>query len=172
MKWLSAVLTTSLVTAMLALFLSLIPEWDRMNRMDENELTVFRQASSDKLSDHNLVDKLTRVKLKLPIQRAEWKNGVLSIDLVYDTEAGSAGVYQDLYELASFGFQSQTNVTQVRVRVVDSASRRGELLATMDARKEDTDTLPALTNVNQLAGFLESTYRVAYTSQWKGRVTR
>ncbi|MFD0867776.1 Uncharacterised protein [Chlamydia abortus] len=173
MKWPAAILSVCLITAAIALFLSTLPQWERFNLMNDNELAVFKENHSTRLSDENLVDKMTMLPLQLNIRRVDWNNSILSIDLGAPAGSTASRVYHDLYELSKFGLQNHTNVDQVLVRVMEASSvsreRNGLLLVSMDARKERVQGQEALKELSgqDVRQYLQSRYRITYTQKWK-----
>ncbi|GIP32386.1 hypothetical protein [Paenibacillus sp. J2TS4] len=173
MKWPATILTACLVTAAFALIFSILPQWDKFNSMNEDELSVFKEAHSNRLTDINLVDKMTQLPLQLTIRRVDWNNAILSVDLGAPTGSTASRVYHDLYELTKFGLQNHTNVSQVLIRVMETSSvsreRNGSLLVAMDARKDNAKGQASTGGMSgqDIRQYLQSNFRLTYTQKWK-----
>lgn len=172
MKWPATILTVSVLTAAVAFLLSFLPQWDRINAMNEREIAAFKETLSSKLSDENLVDKLSHVNLQLSLRKVQLKGGILSVDLAAPPNVAASRVYQDLFELVKFSLNDHSNVNQVLVRIMEvkgREDRNGQLLVALDARSDD-DYLPFPVKEaggTELRRYLQSSFTVTYTQAWK-----
>ncbi|WP_010273866.1 hypothetical protein [Paenibacillus senegalensis] len=172
MKRPTTILTVCLMTAAIAFLLSLLPQWERINAMNEREVAAFKETLSSKLTDDNLVDKLTQVRLQLALRKVQLHDGILSIDLAAPPNVASSRVYQDLYELVRFALGDHGNVKQLLVRIMETKDRQerdGQLLIALDARSHD-DFLPfpaKESGTSELRQYLQSSFTITYTQAWK-----
>lgn len=172
MKASTTIITACLMTAAVAMLLSLLPQWERINTMNEREIAAFKETLSSKLTDENLVDKLTQLPLQLSLRKVQLYDGVLSIDMAAPPNVTSSRVYNDLYELVKFSLGDHGNVRQLLIRIMESKDRQernGQLLVALDARNED-DFLPfpsKESGTGELRHYLQSSFTVTYTQAWK-----
>jgi hypothetical protein len=138
------------------------------------DLGVIAYPNGRQLSDSNIVDYMAGLPLQLRIDKVEWEQSVLSVDLL--SVPGSTidkMVFHDLFELSQFGLRQLTNVSQVRVRVVEHKELDGktkELLVAMDSRKENiADQKQKIEDLNTLnrQKYLQSHFRITYTQKWQ-----
>jgi hypothetical protein len=138
------------------------------------DLGVIAYPNGRQLSELNIVDYMAGLPLQLRIDKVEWEQSVLSVDLL--SIPGSTidkMVFHDLFELSQFGLRQLTNVSQVRVRVVEHKQLDGqtkELLVAMDSRKENiADQKQKIEDLNTLnrQKYLQSHFRITYTQKWK-----
>ena len=179
MSWYTRIVAASLMSVGIALLVSLLIKSESGNDKAGNVLAVFLQNKGMKMSDQNVVELIAELPLKLRIQKVDWQQSVLSIDLQFTPENhADAVVYHDLYLLSQFGLTQTANVNQVLVRVMTSQSSTApskQLLLAMDARRENiqrgekqkTDGNPDIWKI-----YLQTHYRLTLTQQWKNQFSQ
>ncbi|MHA0855462.1 hypothetical protein [Paenibacillus sp. CMAA1364] len=82
-------------------------------------VSVFNSQHTDRLSDDNLVDRLSVVAFTLPIRTVEWSKSILTMDLkVVQSDTNATEIYQNMAEAISFCFQDTSNVDRLMIRIV------------------------------------------------------
>lgn len=131
-----AVLLPAVISfTMLALLTGLKPQMlDKAGAM-----TATLPYHSRELSDDGLVDSLMSIPLHLKISRADYEEGVLTLDIkLHDEEIAATDVYKDIASILSFSFEGTDNVQQLYLRVVAIdrwSGKRYLLLASNMARE-------------------------------------
>lgn len=176
MTWRSRILLTAMLSALLALALSLLPSIDQVNG-EKNGFPAFRHSWSTQLASGNLADWLARLPFELDIRKADWHEPILDIDLyIPATGVADDAVYRDLYRLTQSAFYELTNIRQVLVRIMapDQSGNGVQLLLSMDARKEQLPKHEQKVNIGstlELQKYLQTYCRLAYSGFWGGMFT-
>jgi hypothetical protein len=172
MRMYKRVIFTCIGSIGISLILMWIVQQNRSN--GSYEMGVIAYPMGSQLSEYNIVDYMAGLPLQLRIDKIEWEQSILSVDLL--SIPGSTidkMVFHDLYELSQFGLRELTNVSQVRVRIVErkqSDANTKELLVAMDSRKENiADQKQKIENLSTLnkQTYLQSHFRITYTQKWK-----
>ncbi|WP_248925424.1 hypothetical protein [Paenibacillus hamazuiensis] len=173
MNWTKRIVITLLLSIAITFGLSALPH------LGQDGGRLFSSVFLPKavaLNDKNVVDVIGKMQLHLRVRKVDLNRSILSIDLSSNAAAAKDDVLRDFYEIPQYMFEQTTNINQVFVRVMDTgadSSRKSGavLLAALDARRDNwmpgDKTAPASTY--ELAQFVESHYRVTYTSKWKDR---
>ncbi|KAA9006233.1 hypothetical protein F4V43_04535 [Paenibacillus spiritus] len=83
------------------------------------ERPVMASSEPVQLSGGTLVDELAALPLTLPIGRAGWSDGALSLDLqVTDSAQPPGEVYLNIADVLDFAFGRTDNVNQVLLRII------------------------------------------------------
>lgn len=101
--------------------------------------TVMSSGEPADVTDANLVDVLTSLKLNLKIDRVDLKGQSLAVDLkIGSSQAGLKPIYEDLAELASLTVSGSANIDQLRFRLIaeDSWTGSRHLLLAADVRRD------------------------------------
>ncbi|TYP77768.1 hypothetical protein [Paenibacillus methanolicus] len=158
-RLLGAVGAALVVTALL----TLLPIAERRMQNSQEGIAVFRASPIHKLETRNLVDSMIAQKLKLPIRKADWKEGVLSVDLAVDGMPGRIDLWmRDLQQLADLSYVQTSNVNRLLVRFVkaDAAGGRSTVMqAAADIRRTDEWLAGALTEVGGARPDLDPVWR-------------
>lgn len=138
---------------------------------------VFLPDHKVRLTEANMVDALVQMPLSLRVAKADFKQNVMSVDLLLPKGvAGDGFVYHDLYELTRFAWSQTTNVDRLLIRVLqqnsgERASR--ELLLAMEAKRTDSASagkVSASATASELKSYLESRYHLTYTMKWSNQL--
>lgn len=170
MKWVARLLLTTLLSVVLIVALSLLPQLERMGSS-----SVFRSVQAQPVTETNIVDVMSKTQLHLRIRKVEVSHAIISVDLLASPSSGKKEIVQDLYELPRSLFERSTNVNQVLVRVMDSSKESGRaasLLIATDARREKwlpSDNQPSTQSEDEMEAYLQSHFRMTYTSKWQER---
>jgi hypothetical protein len=180
MKKLSRVAATLVLSCLLAFLLSLGPQIEaRLTAKGlggQGDFSVFSHTREVELSASNIVDFLTRIRLKLPIARVDVSQTMLSVDLRLTQPAlEQAVVFGDLYELASSVFTQTDNIDRLFVRVMqrqDDRTRGAQqyLLVAVEADRGDLRA-GETSSGNKLSEpskeqFVRSHFRLTETDRW------
>lgn len=169
MHWLSRILIASLLSVLIAVGLSLLPDmgW-------RHDMPAFSQSHPKRLSDGNLVDLLADLQLTSTIRNVDWDQSILYVDLGAVQNVDPQTIFRDMYEIAHAALAGTTNVRQVLIRVMDRPRDKTgapQLVVALDAqreglpRKEKQEETPAATG--QYERYLAEHFRVTYTVKWK-----
>ena len=83
----------------------------------EPGVSAFRPHQADILSDESLVDELSRLPLHLRIDKADWNQRTLMLDLKIEQAPGNVDLlYKDLSSVLAFSFEAMSNVDQLYLR--------------------------------------------------------
>lgn len=129
----------------LLLFLVLSGLYPAQENLERRSVAAFQPRQENQLSDRSLVDDLSRLRLRLPIGKADWKNGALILDLKVVEEPFSVrAVYRDLAELLAFAFQDKENVSQLYLRFMAVDQWTGSRYLLLAAKVGRSDWSPGL----------------------------
>lgn len=138
---------------------------------------VFDSGKPLVLSDDNLVDGLSAVKLPVPIAKVDLNGSILSVDLkVTDDRFHKGELYGGIAEMISFAFERTTNIDQLLLRLVAEDRWLGTryLLLAADVRRGawPESALDELRNTGdaQLPKELREWFRMTETQLWKSRM--
>ncbi|MBB3109278.1 hypothetical protein FHS18_001330 [Paenibacillus phyllosphaerae] len=141
MKIWKRLIASAAAAIMVTVILSVLPMAERHKLASEGAVAVFRAVPVKRLSNENLVDSIIGQQLKLPIRKAEWKQGVLSLDLAIDTRPDRIDIWMsDLERLLDLSFLQTVNVNRLLVRFVAYPAVPGpyKLQAAVDVRRTDS----------------------------------
>jgi hypothetical protein len=170
MKWFHRLLITTLLSAGIAVALSLLPQLE--NGWDS---PVMNSVRAQPVSEANIVDVMSKMPLHLRIRRVEVSHAIVSVDLFASPSSDRNEIIQDLFELPDTLFGHSTNINQVLVRVLDSSKNTGDsgsLLLAADARREKWLSSESGLNIHsaeEKEQYLQSHFRMTYTSNWRER---
>ncbi|MFB9329573.1 hypothetical protein ACFFSY_26860 [Paenibacillus aurantiacus] len=147
--------------------LTLLPLAERRMLDSQGEMAVFRAAPIKRLETRNLVDSIIAQQLKLPIRKAEWREGVLSVDLAVDGVPGRIDLWMtDLQQLTDLAYVQTSNVNRLLIRFVKSApagsdavGRSMVMQAAADIRKTDEWLASALSEIGGARPDLDPVWR-------------
>lgn len=135
---------------------------------------VFTAQVPYELTEANLVDTLSQAPFNLPLSRAEWKNGTLSLDFKVLTASTSANdIYRCIADAAELSFEGSTNVNRLMLRLVaeDQWMGRRHLLLAADLQREDyaASSAAALGEWQEaiLPEMLQQQFNITYTKLWR-----
>ena len=135
---------------------------------------AFTSHAPYELTDDNLVDTLSQASFNLPLSRAEWKNGTLSLDFKVLTASTSANeIYGCIADAASLSFGDTSNVERLLLRLVAEDQWMGSrhLLLASDLHREDyTAALAAELGDWKdavLSEMLQQQFNITYTRLWR-----
>ncbi|RCX23251.1 hypothetical protein DFP94_101848 [Fontibacillus phaseoli] len=138
---------------------------------------TFLSEKPVELSDDNLVDGLSELKLPVPIAKVDLNGAVLSVDLKVTEDRFDKGeLYRGIAEMISFSFERTTNIDQLLLRLVAEDRWLGKryLLLAADVRRGEwpESALYALrtTGNMELPKELRTWFRVTETQLWKSGV--
>lgn len=173
MKWVTRIIIITFASIGIAISLYLLPQLDTNSTMNQQDMTVFHSSKLRQISSDNLVDYLLEIPLRSQLSRVDWSHSILTIDLkIAEGNNSPNEIFEDLYRLTYFGFVGTTNVKQVLVRVLaenEPSNKNGELLLTMDARRENMslEGLEKLKhNETNLEQFLNANFKLTYMKHW------
>lgn len=168
-----------LLTACVAVFaailiLSWLPHAAWQNTSTRNEVAVFRSTPAVRLTNSNLVDVLVGIQLKERVDRVEWNNAILSIDMKVNTLDGRPSLwFADIEKLLRVAFLQLENVKRVLIRMLEDRSEGTVLLAAVDVRKTDSwliSDMDVLKHADPVHDELwRKRLRVNFTSAWEDR---
>lgn len=134
----TAFLTACAVTLVLTLSIAWLPEAIMNNKGDDGGVPVFRGTPVVHLTNANIVDAMIGVPLHERLGHAEWRNSVLSLDLLVPSESGRPAVwFDDVEQLVRVSFLQFDNVNRLLIRIVESDGEKRRLLAAVDVRAND-----------------------------------
>jgi hypothetical protein len=141
---------------------------------NDHDIAVFRATPAVKLTNSNLVDVLVAISLNERLNKAEWSNGILSVDLRVSTREGRPAVwFDDVEKLVRVSFLQLENVKRVLIRIVEEKQNGEALLAAVDVRKTDEwliHELNGLADADPVHDELwRNRLRVSFTSAWEER---
>ncbi|MFC4103731.1 hypothetical protein [Paenibacillus xanthanilyticus] len=143
--------------------LTLLPIAERRMNNSQEGIAVFRTSPIHKLETRNLVDSMIAQQLKLPIRKADWKEGVLSVDLAVDGVPGRVDLWMhDLQQLTELAYVQTSNVHRLLVRFVKAdigGGRRTSMQAAADIRRTDDWLASKLTEIGGARPDLDSVWR-------------
>lgn len=151
------------VALVVTALLTLLPLAERRMLDSQGEMAVFRAAPIKRLETRNLVDSMLAQQLTLPIRKADWKEGVLSVDLAVDGVPGRIDLWMsDLQRLADLAYVQTSNVNRLLVRFVkaDAGGGRANVMrAAADIRKTDEWLASYLSEVGSARPDLDPAWR-------------
>ncbi|RAW18234.1 MULTISPECIES: hypothetical protein [Paenibacillus] len=140
----------------------------------ENVQPVSAAQHPVQLTEDNLVDVLSTMKLSTPIARVEWKQSILTLDLkVTGTSTSYTEIYGNMAAVADLGFRSLDNVEQVMLRVMaeDEWLHKRHLLLAADFRRGEWPmyAIETLRDWNSpiLSDELKDWFHMMETELWK-----
>ncbi|MBB3154393.1 hypothetical protein FHS16_004475 [Paenibacillus endophyticus] len=138
------------------------------------DVAVFRVSSAVRLTNSNLVDVLVAVKLNERLEKAEWSNGILSLDMRVDPISGRPSLwFEDVEKLVRVSFLQLENVKRVLIRMVEKQQDDAVLLAAVDVRKTDEWLISEMQHLSSADPVHDEQWRkrlrVSFTSAWEKR---
>ncbi|MBD2845170.1 hypothetical protein IDH44_08195 [Paenibacillus sp. IB182496] len=140
--------------------------------------TALAQGHPARITPDNLVDRLAVLPLSQRLQRVQWQQAVLAIDLEAAADATQLQLASDLLRLLQLGFVYPDNVDRMLVRVLaaspSAADEAPVLLLAADVRKGDETLhfLPVLQARDVLGGGWDERLRLTRTAAWRMRFDR
>jgi hypothetical protein len=174
MKWNARILITAVLSGLLALAMSILPE--ATNLPPSNFPQTGSSMQIVQLSDRNLVDLLVQLPLQLRIRKVELSQSVLSIDLSLPRNVEEALVYRDLYAIAQMAISRTSNVNQVFVRIMDYSNAtihtNAQMVLAMAADRDHAQNMDA--HLQEVSSILleqqvKARFHLTYTSNWQER---
>jgi hypothetical protein len=169
MHWLSRTLITFIISACIALGLSMLPQAG-----GSEGVSVFSSSRAIQLSDRGIVDFLIKLNIANRIQQVDWNNATLSVDLAMDTEAGRSALFRDLYEISHSALSGTSNVERVLIRVMDRSRIEDgapQLVIAIDANRNQIPRGEKLKDLPETTGeyekYVSDRFRITYTVKWK-----
>lgn len=168
-------LLTACVTALAAtLLFTWLPHAGWQNSANRGDVAVFRTTPVVRLSNNNLVDVLIATQLHERLNKAEWNNGVLSIDMRVSTIEGRPAIwFSDVEKLIRVSFIQLENVKRILIRIIEEQTEGDALLAAVDVRKTDDWLIAELEHLAQADPVHDELWRkrlrVSFTSAWEKR---
>jgi hypothetical protein len=133
-----SVLIACLATFAITVGAGWLPAAIKGNGQSPKDVAVFRGAPPVHLSNANIVDVLAGLKLRERLGHAEWRNAVLSLELLVPSDGGRPEVwFGDVEKLIGISFIQLDNVSRLLVRIVEFGSGKKRLLAAVDVREND-----------------------------------
>ncbi|RCW51116.1 hypothetical protein [Paenibacillus prosopidis] len=167
-------LTACLTVLAVTLLLTWLPHLTSQNLPNRSEVAVFRSTPAVRLTNSNLVDVLVGIQLNERLDKAEWSNAVLSVDMRVKTGAGRPSAwFADVEKLLRLSFLQLENVKRVLIRIVEDRPDGTALLAAVDVRKTDSwliFEMDALAHADPVHDEVwRKRLRVSFTSAWEER---
>ncbi|PZE21951.1 hypothetical protein [Paenibacillus xerothermodurans] len=167
MQWLPRFLVTLLLSVGVAMLLSYLPRL-------ENGATspLYRAAKAESVSDANIVDVMSGMRLNERIRRVEVTHAIVSVDVLASSSSTKEEIMGDVHMITQTLFRRSTNINQVLIRVLNgSTGRTGPtLLLAADAARDkwersgaDADQLTP----REMEQYLQSSLRMTYTPLWR-----
>jgi len=166
-------LLTACVTALAAtLLFTWLPHAGWQHSANRGDVAVFRTTPVVRLSNNNLVDVLIATQLHERLNKAEWNNGILSIDMRVSTSEGRPAIwFSDVEKLIRVSFIQLENVKRILIRIIEVQSEGDVMLAAVDVRKTDDWLISELDQLAQADPVHDDLWRkrlrVSFTSAWE-----
>ncbi|MDQ8735460.1 hypothetical protein [Paenibacillus sp. LHD-38] len=170
-KPLFAACATALAVTLLFTWL---PHTVWQNTVNRDEVAVFRASPAVRLTNSNLVDVLVAIQLNERLKKADWSNGVLSVDMLVSTSGGRPALwFADVEKLVRVSFLQLENVKRILIRMVEERTDGPALLAAVDVRKTDEWLINEMQHLSQADPVHDEVWRerlrVSFTSAWEER---
>ncbi|WP_053376667.1 hypothetical protein [Paenibacillus sp. FJAT-27812] len=167
-------LTACVSVLAVTLFLTWLPHMASKRSANDHDIAVFRASPAVRLTNSNLVDVLVAISLSERLNKAEWSNGILSVDLRVSTSKGRPTVwFADVEKLVRVSFLQLENVKRVLIRIVEEKESGEALLAAVDVRKTDEWLIHELNGLAEADPVHDELWRnrlrVSFTSAWEER---
>lgn len=134
----TALLTACAVTLVMTLGIAWLPKAMLDHKSDDRGIPVFNGTPIVHLTNGNIVDALLGVPLHERLGRVEWRNSVLSFDLLVPSDGGRpAAWFDDVEQLVRVSYLQFDNVNRLLIRIVEQDGERKRLLAAVDVRAND-----------------------------------
>ncbi|MEK3881458.1 hypothetical protein [Paenibacillus sp. PL2-23] len=115
-----------------------LPAAMKQSREAGGHIAVFHGEPIIQLSNANIVDALAAVELQERLGHAEWRNAVLSLELLVPSGSGRpAAWFSDIEKLITLSFLQLNNVNRLLVRIMEWDEGGKRLLAAVDVRASD-----------------------------------
>ncbi|MBD2869651.1 hypothetical protein [Paenibacillus arenilitoris] len=172
MKVAKPLLAACLTAIAVMLIWGMLPLSDWEHPARQSEVAVFRSTPAVKLTNNNLVDVLIGAQLNERLEKAEWRSGVLSVDMKVNAKEGRPSAwFGDAAKLIRVSFAQLENVRRVLIRIVEEREEGSVLLAAVDVRKTDgwlIREMDELAHADPVHDELwRSRLRVSFTSAWE-----
>ncbi|WP_138753492.1 hypothetical protein [Paenibacillus sinopodophylli] len=148
--------------------------WQQENA--RGEVAVFRAITAARLTNSNLVDVLVAIQLNERLDKADWSNGILSLEMRVDSSAGRpADWFADVEKLVRVSFLQLENVKRVLIRMIEKQpDGTTALLAAVDVRKTDEWLINEMQHLSEADPIHNELWRkrlrVSFTSAWEKRL--
>ncbi|MBO8170696.1 MAG: hypothetical protein H0Z33_02275 [Bacillaceae bacterium] len=155
------------ISMMLALLLSFLPEINRTEPRIYNQ-PAFQTVNT--LTKQNLVDFIADQDIHYPIERVNWENQNLLVDLGIPemTPLDNHKVIEDLYSVIELAYARVHNVREVHIRVLIEHNNKKNLLIALSAhRNQVKQDWPFRPSVADMKDFLEKQFHVYYGALWQ-----
>ncbi|OBZ17795.1 hypothetical protein [Bacillus sp. FJAT-26390] len=167
-------LTACVSVLAVTLLLTWLPHMASKRSANDHDIAVFRASPAVRLTNSNLVDVLVAISLSERLNKAEWSNGILSVDLRVSTSKGRPAVwFADVEKLVRVSFLQLENVKRVLIRIVEEKESGEALLAAVDVRKTDEWLIHELNGLAEADPVHDELWRnrlrVSFTSAWEER---
>jgi hypothetical protein len=167
-------LTACVIALAVTLILTWLPHLASKRSADGHEIAVFRTTPAVRLTNSNLVDVLIAAQLNERMNKAEWSNGILSVDMRVSASKGRPTVwFADVEKLVRVSFLQLENVKRVLIRMVEERQDGEALLAAVDVRKTDEWLIHEMDGLAQADPVHDELWRkrlrVSFTSAWEDR---
>lgn len=169
-------LLTACVTAVaVTLLFTWVPHAAWQQKANSREVAVFHSTPAVRLTNSNLVDVLIAIQLNERLNKAEWSNGILSVDMRVSTSTGRPSVwFTDVEKLVRVSFMQLENVKRVLIRIIEVSQGGDALLAAVDVRKTDDWLIQEMDRLSQADPVHDELWRkrlrVSFTSAWEERL--
>lgn len=141
------------------------------NGESSRDVAVFRGEPVVRLTNDNIVDALAGVNLRERLGHAEWRNSVLSLELLVPGDGGRPEAwFGDVEKLIGVSFHQLNNVSRLLVRIVQIDGDEKRLLAAIDVRSSDAwlheePQEPGITNPVHDEAWRQR-LRLSFTTAW------
>lgn len=141
---------------------------------ERGEVAVFRGMPIEHLTNANIVDALVGVDLRERLGHVEWRNSVLSLELVVPSDSGRPkNWFEDVERLIRVSYTQMDNVKRLLIRIVENDGKRKQLLAAVDIREGDPWLSGELEELHHSDPVHDEVWRqrlrLSFTSAWLDR---
>lgn len=167
-------LTACMTAVAVTLLFTWLPHAAWQHTANPGEVAVFHATPAVRLTNSNLVDVLIAIQLNERLSKAEWSNGILSVDMRVSASGGRPSLwFADVEKLVRVSFLQLENVKRVLIRIVEEKPDGAALLAAVDVRKTDDWLIQEMDRLAQSDPVHDELWRkrlrVSFTSAWEER---
>lgn len=179
MKATRIILTSVLLSTIIAILISYLPVDVLSVASNKNEITVFQWRFSRPitLTENNIVDWINNQSVEHPISFVEWRNQSLSIDLSVDKDETLEPIelYMDIYTLIQSTFLQTENVEFLLLRVYGVDDEQKEMIIYMLASRQlalhSAQKLDGIESTN-VENYLTKTFNLQHLPKWAKWIER
>jgi hypothetical protein len=135
---------------------------------DRGEIAVFHPSEMKRLTSSNLVDALIGLQLTGSVDKVDWSQAVLTVEMRADEDQQMERWYKDMEKLIRLSFTQMENINRLLIRYVDT-KESSRLLFAADVRRSDSwleENLSELADADPLHDELwRKRLRITYTSE-------